>query len=191
MPLHSSTGERQVFHAQCWCSARWHSARLQSDAHLRLYIQAKLDDLFIDGEPFKLLTCRNESDAIEAPVQQSISVSAKEVLDLTATFTLAEAIQKSMRLLEALRSVANAPQQLEAVLEGSLHERGWGHASVCWLQNETGLSAQCWLDPTLQPSSKKPGEMCMQQSRRTADIMAIHVQINLSSMRVKIMKVSG
>ncbi len=130
---------------------------------------------------YNLLACRSESEPVQLPVQHSIAVSAKEALDLTATFTLAEAIHKSSCLLKELRSVAKSPQRLEAALEGSLHGRTWGHASVCRLQNDTGLPVQCWLGPTLHPDPKTPGEWlngwstpCITRAKRLILIGSLH-----------------
>lgn len=90
-------------------------------------------------------------------MQHFLSVSAAETLDLTATFTLMEAISTSKHLMKRLQSLARNPQQLEVALDGSLHERGWGYASVCWLQNDTGTLVLCWLAPAMHPEPKKPG----------------------------------
>lgn len=102
--------------------------------------------------------CRDEGDAVPASdVQQALSITASEPLDLTATFTLIDAIHKSVILLDRLRSLANAPHQLEAALNSSLHERGSAHPSACWVQNDTGIPVQCWLSTPVQSQAKEPG----------------------------------
>lgn len=102
--------------------------------------------------------CSGEADALPASgVQQALSITASEPFDLTATFAFFEAIQNSARLLDMLRSLANAPHQLEAALDGSLHERGSAHASACGVRNDTGIPLQCWLSTPVHPEAKEPG----------------------------------
>ena len=92
------------------------------------------------------------------------AVTSCEVLNLTATYTMFEALEGVRRLIMHAQDAADKSEAM-SVLE-DIQEPMYGTrtaASVVHrVQNNTGMALECWLAPPSQPTrgSKQPCSPC-------------------------------
>lgn len=82
------------------------------------------------------------------------AVTSHDVLNLTATYTMLEAVEGVKRLVRHTQDAADKSEAM-SVLEGSQEHTPGTHSPagvVHEVQNSTGMSLECWLAPPSQPT---------------------------------------
>ena len=83
-----------------------------------------------------------------------VEVHSSQVLNLTATYTIFEAVEGLRRLIRQTQDAASKPAALTTLKDSK--EPGSSARSLAGemqrVQNSTGLSLECWIAPLSQPS---------------------------------------
>lgn len=101
----------------------------------------------------KVLRCRSGSKlAISSGL--AVGLQSSQVLNLTATYTIFEAVESSRRLIRQIQEAAENPCSGAVSLDDS--QQGLcsrpALAAMQRVQNSTGLPLECWIAPASQPS---------------------------------------